>query len=55
MYGIQRMDFLDDALILAGAGVGGGSIVYANTLYKPPRAFFEDPQWRDVTDWERRA
>lgn len=50
--GIQRIHRLDDALILAGAGVGGGSLVYANTLYKPPRAFFEDPQWRDVTDWE---
>jgi cholesterol oxidase len=50
--GIQRIHRLDDALILAGAGVGGGSLVYANTLYKPPRAFFEDPQWRGITDWE---
>lgn len=50
--GIQRIHRLDDALILAGAGVGGGSLVYANTLYKPPRAFFDDPQWREVTDWE---
>jgi len=51
--GIQRIHRLDDALILAGAGVGGGSLVYANTLYKPPRAFFEDPQWRAIADWER--
>jgi len=50
--GIQRIHRLDNALILAGAGVGGGSLVYANTLYKPPRAFFEDPQWRGITDWE---
>jgi cholesterol oxidase len=50
--GIQRIHRLDDALILAGAGVGGGSLVYANTLYKPPRAFFEDPQWRAIADWE---
>ncbi len=50
--GIQRIHRLDNALILAGAGVGGGSLVYANTLYKPPRAFFEDPQWRGVADWE---
>ena len=32
MYGIQRMEYLDDVLVLAGAGVGGGSHVYANTL-----------------------
>jgi Choline dehydrogenase and related flavoproteins len=34
-YGIQRIDMVKDALILAGAGVGGGSLVYANTLYEP--------------------
>ena len=50
-YGIQRIDPLKDAMILSGAGVGGGSLVYANTLYQPPQPFFDDPQWRDVTDW----
>ncbi|MGZ4495821.1 MAG: GMC family oxidoreductase N-terminal domain-containing protein [Nocardioides sp.] len=50
-YGIQRIDALKDSLILSGAGVGGGSLVYANTLYEPLRAFYEDPQWRDITDW----
>lgn len=40
-YGIQRMNLLDDVLILSGAGVGGGSLVYANTLYIPPDSFFE--------------
>jgi cholesterol oxidase len=50
-YGIQRVHLLRDVLILAGAGVGGGSLNYANTLYKPPASFFEDPQWRDITDW----
>ena len=34
--GIQRIHALKDVLILAGAGVGGGSLVYANTLYRPP-------------------
>ena len=38
-------------MILSGAGVGGGSLVYANTLYQPPQPFFDDPQWRDITDW----
>ena len=27
MYGIQRIDMVKDCLILAGAGVGGGSLV----------------------------
>lgn len=51
-FGIQRIHLLRDVLVLAGAGVGGGSLVYANTLYVPPRPFFTDPQWADVTDWE---
>lgn len=42
-YGIQRLTLLKDVLILSGAGVGGGSLVYANTLYVPPPAFFEHP------------
>lgn len=50
-YGIQRIHRLPDLLILAGAGVGGGSLNYANTLYVPAPAFFDDPQWRDITDW----
>ncbi len=50
-YGIQRIDALKDCLIASGAGVGGGSLVYANTLYEPLDAFYDDPQWRDITDW----
>ncbi|MDL9948176.1 GMC family oxidoreductase [Gordonia sp. ABSL11-1] len=51
LFGIQRIHALKDVMILAGAGVGGGSLNYANTLYKPPAPFFEDPQWRHITDW----
>jgi len=51
-YGIQRITLLKDVLVLAGAGVGGGSLVYANTLYEPPQAFYDDPQWRHITDWK---
>ncbi|MFD9829856.1 FAD-dependent oxidoreductase [Tsukamurella tyrosinosolvens] len=51
LYGIQRIHMLRDCLILAGAGVGGGSLNYANTLYKPPASFFADEQWADITDW----
>ena len=51
-YGIQRIHRLPDVVVLAGAGVGGGSLNYANTLYVPPTAFFRDEQWADITDWE---
>ena len=50
--GIQRIHVLPDVLVLAGAGVGGGSLVYANTLYKPPASYFEDKQWKHITDWQ---
>ncbi|QRY63402.1 GMC family oxidoreductase [Gordonia sp. PDNC005] len=52
LMGIQRVHVLKDVMILAGAGVGGGSLNYANTLYKPPTPFFTDPQWNHITDWE---
>jgi cholesterol oxidase len=50
--GIQRIHALPDVLILAGAGVGGGSLVYANTLYMPPDSYFHDRQWNEITDWK---
>ncbi|MCU1601572.1 MAG: choD [Frankiales bacterium] len=50
--GMQRITILKDVVILSGAGVGGGSLVYANTLYTPPPAFFADPQWSGITDWD---
>ncbi|WP_394829987.1 GMC family oxidoreductase [Pendulispora rubella] len=52
-YGIQRIHVLPNVVVLAGAGVGGGSLVYANTLYEPLPAFYDDPQWRHITDWRR--
>ena len=51
MYGIQRIHLLRNVMILAGAGVGGGSLNYANTLYVPPEPFFADQQWSHITDW----
>ncbi|MGW5261364.1 FAD-dependent oxidoreductase [Microbispora sp. NPDC004025] len=53
--GIQRIHVLrgsNGVMVLAGAGVGGGSLVYANTLYEPLDPFFQDPQWRHITDWK---
>jgi cholesterol oxidase len=51
-YGIQRISALRDVIILSGAGVGGGSLVYANTLYEPLPAFYSDKQWAHITDWK---
>ncbi|GAA2170582.1 GMC family oxidoreductase [Actinomadura napierensis] len=55
MRGIQRIHLVGGkagVLVLAGAGVGGGSLVYANTLYVPPEPFFKDRQWGHITDWQ---
>jgi cholesterol oxidase len=49
--GMQRIHVLKDCLILGGAGVGGGSLNYANTLYEPLQPFYDDPQWAHITDW----
>jgi cholesterol oxidase len=50
--GIMRIYLFKDIAILAGCGVGGGSLVYANTLYVPSRTFFHAEEWRDMQDWE---
>ncbi|MFI5931012.1 GMC oxidoreductase [Actinoplanes sp. NPDC051494] len=49
--GIQRITLLKDIVVLSAAGVGGGSLVYANTLYHPPPGFFADERWSGITDW----
>ncbi len=51
MYGILQMTLVKDAFFLHGAGVGGGSLVYANTLLVPPDAAFEDKRWVGQ-DWK---
>ncbi|MCI0689121.1 MAG: GMC family oxidoreductase [Sporichthyaceae bacterium] len=51
-HGIQRIHLLRNVMVLAGAGVGGGSLVYANTLYEPLPAFYADAQWRHIADWQ---
>jgi cholesterol oxidase len=51
--GIFRMTAFKDTFIVSGSGVGGGSLGYANTLYRARPAFFADPQWEELADWER--
>jgi cholesterol oxidase len=52
MRGVLRLTFFKDVFVVSGSGVGGGSLGYANTLYRARPAFFEDPQWADLGDWE---
>jgi cholesterol oxidase len=44
-HGILQLTLLKDVFVLHGAGVGGGSLVYANTLLVPPDEAFRDPGW----------
>src|SRR3954470_8681830 len=50
--GVFRMTAFKDLFIVSGSGVGGGSLGYANTLYRARPAFFRDPQWAPLGDWE---
>ena len=52
MRGILRMTMFKDIFIVSGAGVGGGSLVYANTLYRAAPQFYANPQWAGIADWE---
>jgi cholesterol oxidase len=52
LFGIQKLTFLRHISILSGVGVGGGSLVYANTLPKPKSAFFRSGSWADLEEWE---
>ena len=51
--GIFRMTTFKDVFIVSGSGVGGGSLGFANTLYRARAAFFRHPQWDGLAeDWE---
>jgi cholesterol oxidase len=49
--GIFQLTPFKDVFIASGAAVGGGSTVYANTLYRASPEFFVNPQWREMNDW----
>ena len=50
-FGIQNITLLKGVMVLHGAGVGGGSLVYANTLMRPHDEVFADPSWGDAVAW----
>ena len=51
-HGISKLTFFSHVGILSGVGVGGGSLVYANTLPVPKSAFFNLGSWAGLNDWE---
>jgi cholesterol oxidase len=51
--GVLRMTLFKDVFVVSGSGVGGGSLGYANTLYRARPSFFTDPQWAELGEWER--
>lgn len=52
MTGIFKLSFFRHVAVLSGAGVGGGSLVYANTLPVPKSPFFHSGSWQGLCDWE---
>jgi len=50
--GILRMTLFKDIFVFSGAGVGGGSTVFANTLYRAKPAYFDNEQWNGLEDWQ---
>lgn len=52
-FGFQRLSFFSTTSILSGTGVGGGSLVYANTLYTPPDDFFCNESWSPYGNWKK--
>lgn len=51
-FGFQKLNLFKHAFILSGTGVGGGSLVYANTLMYPLDGFFTNKQWGHFADWK---
>jgi cholesterol oxidase len=51
-FGIMKVTLLRHVSIISGAGVGGGSLVYANTLPRPKSEFFNSGNWKGLADWE---
>lgn len=51
MTGPQRISALGKCLVFSASGVGGGSLIYGNTLYEPLPEFYTDRAWAHITDW----
>lgn len=51
-FGFQKLSFFKEVFVLSGVGVGGGSLVYANTHMMPRASFYTNPIWSDLKDWK---
>jgi choline dehydrogenase-like flavoprotein len=51
-FGILQITPFRNVLVLHGAGVGGGSLGYANVLMIPDEKLFAAPAWRHLADWK---
>jgi len=51
-FGVQAITPLSGLWLLHGKGVGGGSLVYANTLMQPRPTAFQSGAWPRSIDWE---
>ena len=54
LFGIQKLSFFRHISVISGVGVGGGSLVYANTLPKPKSPFFNHGSWQGLDNWEEK-
>lgn len=52
LFGIMKMTYFKHIGIISGVGVGGGSLVYANTLPKPKGKFYTSGTWSELADWK---
>jgi len=50
--GIFKITIMRHVGILSGVGVGGGSLMYANTLPRPREAFYGSGSWAGLADWK---
>ena len=51
-FGIQKLTFFKQVFIISGVGVGGGSLVYANTHMTPKESFYTNKIWAGIKDWK---
>ena len=52
-FGFQKLSFFRDVFVISGVGVGGGSLVYANTHMMPRDSFYESPRWAQIRNWKQ--
>jgi cholesterol oxidase len=51
-FGFQKLTFFKEVFVISGVGVGGGSLVYANTHMLPKESFYTNKLWSDFKDWK---